>query len=143
MIEMKGISKVFWIGIGCQKGVSQYLIGSAILQVFESHDLDVEAIAGIATIDLKANEPGLVEFCRDRNLPLVTFPSQVLKTIHVVNYSAVVAAKIGTFSVAEAAAICVTNSEPIVPKQIFRLPGETGAVTLAIAQTQNEWRSLF
>jgi cobalamin biosynthesis protein CbiG len=75
----------------------------------------------------------LVEFCRDRNLPLVTFPSQVLKTIQVVNYSSVVAAKTGTFSVAEAAAICAAKSGLIVPKQIFRLSKETGAVTVAIA----------
>jgi cobalamin biosynthesis protein CbiG len=52
-----------------------------------------------------------------------------------------IAAKVGTASVAEAAAILAASANEeqqfgvklLVPKQIFRLPGEPRVVTIAIA----------
>jgi cobalamin biosynthesis protein CbiG len=129
----------FWIGIGCQKGTSKVLIERAIISTCKTHHLALDKIAGIATIDLKANEAGLVELCRDRNLPLVTFPAQLLNSIGAPNSASIVAAKTGTFSVAEAAAICAAKSHLIVPKQIFRQSGESGAVTIAIALAESEY----
>ncbi len=105
------------------------------------------AIAGIATIDLKADEVGLVELCRARNWPLRTFPSAVLCSVSVPNPSAVVEAEVGTPSVAEAAALyaargLAVDSKPntlVVSKQIFRSEGQPGAVTVAIAQAELEY----
>jgi cobalt-precorrin 5A hydrolase/precorrin-3B C17-methyltransferase len=111
------------------------VIEMAVVEVFANHHLAIDRIQGVATIDSKADEVGLVEFCRDRNLPLVTFSTELLKSIDVPNLSQIVGAKIGIFSVAEAAAICAAKSDLIVPKQIFRQLGEVGAVTVAISQT--------
>lgn len=88
--------RVLWVGIGCERGTSQQLIETAIGQVCRDHQLAENAIAGIATIDLKASEVGLVELCHERNLPLRTFSSDVLRSIDVPNPSAVVAAEVGT-----------------------------------------------
>lgn len=132
--------RVLWVGIGCERGTSQQLIAYSIEQVCRDHQLAEGAIAGIATIDLKADEVGLVELCRDRNLPLRTFSSDVLRLIDVPNPSAVVAAEVGTPSVAEAAALCAAEtSSLVVSKQIFRAEGQPGAVTVAIAQAQQEY----
>ncbi|WP_245915860.1 cobalamin biosynthesis protein [Merismopedia glauca] len=128
-------SKVFWIGIGCQRGTPKSVIETAIVEVFANHHLAIDRIKGVATIDSKADEVGLVEFCRDRNLPLVTFSTELLKSINVPNSSQIVSARMGTFSVAEAAAICAAKSDLIVPKQIFKQVGEVGAVTVAIARS--------
>ncbi|NJL62081.1 MAG: cobalamin biosynthesis protein [Methylacidiphilales bacterium] len=142
-----------WVGIGCKRETSRELIELAIKEIFRKHDLSESAIAGIATINSKANEVGLLELCRVRNLPLKTFPAEVLENVSVPNPSKLVAAKVGTTSVAEAAAICAsldisdTNFDNLpekaiknllVSKQIFRSsnPNLKGTVTIAIALAQ-------
>jgi cobalt-precorrin 5A hydrolase/precorrin-3B C17-methyltransferase len=139
--------RVLWVGIGCERGTSRQLIETAIQQVCQSHHLAVGAIAGIATIDIKADEVGLVELCRDRNLPLQTFPAEFLRSVPVPNPSVVVDKEVGTPSVAEAAAIVAANSNLgaqslaplLVEKQIIRAENQSGAVTIAIAQSELEY----
>ncbi|WP_295618203.1 cobalamin biosynthesis protein [Chamaesiphon sp. GL140_3_metabinner_50] len=62
-----------WVGIGSGQGVSQLAIRRAIESVFTEYDLDLATIAGIATLDRKANEPGLVDYCRKSGLFLKTY----------------------------------------------------------------------
>ncbi|NET42777.1 precorrin-3B C(17)-methyltransferase [Okeania sp. SIO2B3] len=198
--------RVLWIGVGCERGTSKKLIATGIQQVFQANHLAEGAIAGIVTIDIKADEIGLVEFCQEQNLPLLTFPAELLSCVEVPTPSNVVAQEVGTPSVAEAAAIlgakegrrkkeegrrkkeegrrkkwietqaptnykyCVEggilnpkeednfNSELkentdnlssnfqginegnlLVRKQIFRLEGEPGAATIAVALAQKEY----
>jgi cobalt-precorrin 5A hydrolase/precorrin-3B C17-methyltransferase len=132
--------RVLWVGIGCERRTSQQLIETAIEQVCQEHQLAESAIAGIATIDIKADEVGLLQVCRNRNLPLKTFTSDILRSIDVPNPSAIVAAEVGTPSVAEAAALSAANvSSLVVNKQIFRAEGQPGAVTIAIAQAEQEY----
>ncbi len=138
--------RVLWVGIGCERGTSRELIETAIEQVALRNHLAEGAIAGIATIDIKADEVGLVQLCRDRNWPLRTFPADVLCAVNVPNPSAVVDKEVGTPSVAEAAALVAANgmgARHVVPlqvaKQIFKLEGQPGAVTVAIAQSEMEY----
>jgi cobalt-precorrin 5A hydrolase/precorrin-3B C17-methyltransferase len=146
--------RVLWVGIGCERGTSRNLIEAAIQRVCQANHLAEAAIAGIATIDLKADEVGLLELCRDRHLPLRTFAADSLKTIDVPHPSAIVEAEVGTPSVAEAAALCAAQTETLlVTKQIFSFDAENqlsqnprskhqnhqGAVTVAIAQSEIEY----
>ena len=136
--------KVLWVGIGCERGVSQKLISTAITEIFKQSSLSEAAIAGIATIDLKCDEVGLLEFCQHRNLLLLTYSAEVLQTVAVPNPSNAVESEVGTPSVAEAAALLAQKQDReeghlIVPKQIFRLSGELGAVTVAVAQGKQEY----
>ncbi|MGH7999032.1 MAG: cobalamin biosynthesis protein [Brasilonema sp.] len=149
--------KVLWVGIGCTRGTPRQLMERAIEQVFSENQLAESTIAGFATIDRKSQEIGLVELCHHYNLPLKTFPCDVLSKISVPNPSQVVGKKVGTCSVAEAAALCAAsgftfiesiessqNQEMtvglgvtlVVPKQIFCLEGQPGAVTIAVAQAE-------
>ncbi|MFB2839079.1 precorrin-3B C(17)-methyltransferase [Floridanema evergladense] len=147
--------RVLWLGIGCERGSSKKLIESAIKQVCQRYHLAEGAIAGIATIDIKADEVGLIEVCREKNWPLKTFSAEVLGKINVPNPSTIVAAEVGTPSVAEAAAICAvgdwgppsigdwgegfSSASLLVKKQIFRLEGERGAVTIAVGLSEKEY----
>jgi cobalt-precorrin 5A hydrolase/precorrin-3B C17-methyltransferase len=122
------------------------LIETAIQQVVLRNHLAESAIAGIATIDIKADEVGLVQLCRNRAWPLRTFPPEVLCSVNVPNPSTVVEKEVGTPSVAEAAALLAANglgAKAFVPllvaKQIFKLEGQPGAVTVAIAQSEQEY----
>lgn len=145
---------VLWIGLGCKRGTAQTVIASAIQHALRSRHLAAGAVAGIATLDRKADEVELVEYCGAHNLPLRCFSAEALRAIAVPNPSTRVNSKVETFSVAEAAAIiaasdCLTSSHPfrlsplasrlIIPKQIFRLTDHLGAVTIAIAQAEQEY----
>ncbi|MEH2348705.1 MAG: cobalamin biosynthesis protein [Nostoc sp.] len=144
------MQQVLWVGIGCKRGTSWQLIDWAIEEVFRENQLCQSAIAGIATIDTKASEVGLVELCQLRNLPLKTFSAENLCSVCVPNPATITDHKVGTPSVAEAAAILAANptASPftstealgvrfLVPKQIFQLKGQPGAVTLAVVQASN------
>ncbi|WP_367142148.1 precorrin-3B C(17)-methyltransferase [Moorena sp. SIO1F2] len=150
--------RVLWVGIGCERGTSKQLIEMAIRQTCEGYGLSENAIAGIATIDLKADEVGIVQLCQERHWPLRTFPAEVLRSVTVPNPSDVVAAEVGTASVAEAAALysaqelkvsklfanvgqkATLPEQPLlVPKQIVKSANQPGAVTVAIAQSPVEY----
>lgn len=124
-----------WIGIGCQRGTKCEFIAAAIKYVFQQNNLLEGAITGVATINSKANETGLIEYCSDRNLPLVFFTTEQLQNINVPNPSQIVASKVQTPSVAEAAAMIAASVDTLyVPKQIIRsVQNLKGAVTLAVA----------
>ncbi|MGL6345229.1 MAG: cobalamin biosynthesis protein, partial [Waterburya sp.] len=130
--------KVLWVGIGCERGTSQELIVAAIDETCKTYHLATQAIAGIASINLKADEPGIVELCQRRNLILKTFDAEQLNQITVPNPSEVVQQEVGTPSVAEAAAI-LAGGHLIVAKQIFKSKTQSGAVTVAIAQAEVEY----
>ena len=152
--EIDQVQQIFWVGIGCKRGTSWQLIDRAIEQVFQENQLFQSAIAGIATIDTKASEVGLVQLCRLRNLPLKTFSTEILRSVCVPNPATITDHKVGTPSVAEAAAILAAAQLTsltvfsfasieelrvrfLVPKRIFQLQGQPGAVTLAVAQASN------
>ncbi len=163
--------KVLWVGIGCERGTRRKVIEAAIENAFQEYQLAKDAIAGIATIDIKSDEVGLVELCANNNLPLRTFSREILKNISVPNPSQIVAKEVGTPSVAEAAALLAalipshtdkeltdkeltdkelteeilnssqgkTKGEMLIPKQIFRLEGQPGAVTVAVTKSEREY----
>ena len=101
--------RVLWIGIGCKAGTSRELIETAIQNVCRAYHLAEGAIAGIATIDTKVGELGLLELCQARNWLLKTFAADILSSVAVPNPSDVAAKTVGTPSVAEAAALCAID----------------------------------
>lgn len=141
--------RVLWVGVGCERGTPRSLIEQAVSQTCAEHGLAEGAIAGLATLDLKADEVGLVELSRDRPWPLRCFSVEELRGVPVPTPSEVVAAEVGTPSVAEAAALVAARQaqawlpdlpEPQlrVTKQIVRAEGVLGAVTVAIAESALE-----
>lgn len=106
------------------------IIQTAIDQVLDLYQLEHRTIAGIATLDRKSDEIGLVEYCRDHDLPLRCFSADRLSTIVVPNPSLHVAMTVQTPSVAEAAAMCAAQTQILkVPKQVIQ------GVTIAIAES--------
>lgn len=63
-------------GIGCRKGVTADQVEQAVRHALQN--LAIEDLREIATIDLKANEPGLLAFCGRRGLPLRVFASGIV-----------------------------------------------------------------
>jgi cobalt-precorrin 5A hydrolase / precorrin-3B C17-methyltransferase len=136
---LETMKRNIWIGIGCQKDTPRELIEMAIAHLSQTHNIPKESIAGIATLDRKAQETGILEFCRDsttehRHLPLRTFTAAQLAAIPTEQPCGIAQATVGTPSVAEAAAILAAapNAQLLVAKQIFRHADYRGSVTMAV-----------
>ena len=135
--------RVLWVGIGCERDTAKELIEYAVEKVCQAQHLAIAAVAGVATIDLKVDETGLIEFVHERDWPLRCFQAETLQTVAVPTPSDVVQQVVGTPSVAEAAAMVAAGvadaSGLRVKKQVVKQDGVKGAVTVAIAQSEREY----
>ncbi len=131
-----------WLGMGCERGTSLSLLERLVDGRLGATGLAAEAVAGLASVDRKGDEPALLELAKRRQWPLRLFGAEALAAVPVPNPSAAVAAEMGTASVAEAAALLAAGSggQLLDPKQVaHRDSGEQGAATLAIAQMNGQW----
>ena len=131
-----------WVGMGCERNTSLELLERGLNEALAAQGLALEAVAGLASADRKADEPALLELAERHGWPLRCFSSSALHAVEVPNPSPVVEAELGTASVAEAAALlaCGPNASLRVQKHIERAaPGEQGAATVAIAQAAEQW----
>ncbi|MDI5966620.1 precorrin-3B C(17)-methyltransferase [Streptantibioticus silvisoli] len=107
-------------GMGASRGVPADEAETLLRDTLRDAGLAIESLAALATADVKADEPGLVELARRLGLPLVTHPADRLAGVTVPNPSEVVRQAVGTPSVAEAAAVLGTGRTPgtlLVPKR--------------------------
>lgn len=75
------VPKSLILGIGCKKGTSAEQIEARVLQVLRREGLLAEACAEVHSIDLKAEEEGLVSFCRQYHLPFICHSAEALMQV--------------------------------------------------------------
>ncbi|MCD7955565.1 MAG: cobalamin biosynthesis protein [Lachnospiraceae bacterium] len=130
--------KAYILGIGCRRGKSEQDIALLADQSLARLGLTYEDIVGVASIDLKKEEPGLVEFCQNRGLQFETYPAETLAAVSgAVSHSAFVSEVTGVDNVCERAALCMAKEggRLVLPKQ-----AENG-VTVAVAEQL--WKVCF
>jgi len=117
-------------GIGCRRGTTTETITQWVDHVFAVRGLAHQSLAAVATVTLKADEPGLLAFASERGVPLVAFPpAQLANQPGIETPSERVRAKVGIPAVAEPSALRAAGaSRLLVPKQ--KGPG----VTVALAR---------
>ena len=117
-------------GIGCNRNTGTDEIKTLLQDVLANADLSLSSLKCLASIDVKADEVGLIALGDDLDLPLVFFKRQELNQVkNIENPSKVVEKHVGVKSVCEAAAILASGDGTlIVPKQ------STPNVTVAIAR---------
>ena len=69
------------VGVGCRKGVSAAVIETRIRQVFDEANLDMRAIAGLFSIDLKQQEEGLLKTAANLQVPFCTYSAEILQNV--------------------------------------------------------------
>lgn len=103
------------VGIGCRKGVSAGKIDAAIQKALAKIARQPGEIREIATIDLKAKEPGLVEWCQRNQTPLRIISTKLLQERPwVTNASAWVRKNVGVDGVCEPCALLATHRGKLV-----------------------------
>ncbi len=96
--------KVLVVGIGCNRGTAAEEIEEAINRMLENHQLSIRSIRNVATIELKKDEPGLLDVCHRHGWPLHTYTAEELNRIASPHPSDVVFRYTGAYGVAEPAA---------------------------------------
>ncbi|KES04493.1 Precorrin methylase [Streptomyces toyocaensis] len=104
------------VGVGASKGAPVDEVLGLVEGALREAGLSAASLAGLATVDAKADEPGVVEAARRLGVPLVTYGAEELARVEVPNPSDAPLAAVGTPSVAEAAAL-VGGGELLVPKR--------------------------
>lgn len=68
-------------GVGCKKGTPVDKIEHAVQDAFAKAGLRMEALCAVASINLKKEEAGLLEFCETRNVPFETYAAEELQAV--------------------------------------------------------------
>lgn len=80
-VTLNLVPKNLIIGIGCKRGISCETIEKRVSESLVSAEISAERICGVATIDIKADEKGLNEYCRKNNFVLKCFTADELMSI--------------------------------------------------------------
>ena len=127
-----------FVGIGCNRGTSSEEIEGMTRSVFEKERLSFYSIRSIATIDLKKDEQGLIDFAGANNINIDFFSKDYLNNAalkHKIEESEAVKAATGAVAVAEPAA--ALSAKKISERYTIIKPKEKrGNVTLAIAKAE-------
>lgn len=100
--------KTLTVGIGCRLHSSAEQIEAAVLATLGSHAFD--EISTIASIDIKAHEAGLLEFCARHALPLKLFSHEQIAAISVDDPSAAAREHLGLDGVCEPCALLAATA---------------------------------
>ncbi len=128
------------VGVGASSGVPAEEVLGLVETALGEAGLSARSLAEVATVDAKAEEPGIVEAARRLGVPLVTYPAGELAGIEVPNPSDAPLAAVGTPSVAEAAAL-LRGGELLVPKRKSeRVDGTPAMATCAVVRRPGRGR---
>jgi cobalt-precorrin 5A hydrolase len=110
--------KALVFGIGCNRGTPAESIARAVAATCARHDLAPQASARLASIDLKQDEQGLLEYARQLGVPIDFYAKEQLNRVDGVSTSAAVQRATGAKGVAEPAALLSAGagSRLLVPK---------------------------
>lgn len=132
------IPKIVHIGIGCKRGTPKEKITAAVELAFAQSGIDRRAVKAVASIDVKKDEEGLLEYCCENGLPVCFYSAEELNAMGgEFPHSEYVMKTVGVGNVCDRAAVrsAGEGSEIIVSKMIL------DGVTVGVAQ--EKWRVSF
>ena len=131
------VPRVVFLGIGCRKGTDAQTIEQTVQAALDAAGVPWEAVRGMASIDVKQNEPGLLHFCENHGLTLTVFSAETLQSVRGdFTPSDFVARTVGVDNVCERASVCAAAGGTL----ICRKRAQNG-VTVALAQ--QDFRACF
>ena len=130
------------LGLGCDRGTPLETIEDAVAQALALAGVGLEAVAAAASIDLKADEAGLLGLAQRHGWPLRFYAAAELAAVPVPNPSETVRRYTGTPSVSEAAALLAAGAGMqalLVEKHKHRGPdGRNATVSVARMSQEND-----
>lgn len=126
---------VLHLGLGCRRGTPAEAVQAAVDGVLEARNIHPRAVKCAASIDLKRDEAGLLEFCAQRGWPVSFYSAGELAALEgAFTPSERVLRVTGVDNVCERAAMMGAR-RLVVPKTAC------GGVTVALAE--EDWTAKF
>lgn len=114
------------IAVGCRRGKTVDEIRRALFQFLSDNGLNVKSILKIATVDLKADEEGIIALAKELEVPLeIVERSEIEKVDHLFERSEFVKKSIGVYSVVNPVTHIKSGGNIVAKRQSF------GGITLA------------
>ena len=130
--------KEYIIGIGCKKGKEAQKIENFVKEHLSKAGISFPQIYGIASIDLKKDEPGICELAKEIRRPFFTYLAEELAAVGGdFSSSSFVKEKVGVDNVCERAALCMSGNNG---RLVYQKHAEDG-MTIAIAK--RDWSIRF
>ena len=103
----------FVLGLGCARNANPAEMWEQVQAVLDEAGVAVGAVAAVASIDLKGDEPAMIEVAKRLGKPLRLFSAAELaaETTRLENPSEVVFAEVGCHGVSEGAALAMVGAE--------------------------------
>ena len=131
------VPRIAVLGVGCKKNVSFQMLEAALAAFLERTGVCEQAISAVASIDLKKNEPGLLDLCAAHGWPLKTYPAEQLREVEgQFTPSAFVKGVTGVDNVCERSAVLASGGTLCQGKTA----GDGITMALALAPYQPNWR---
>ncbi len=130
------------LGIGCDKDTPYEVVRKGVLHFLKEKAISPKSVRALSTIDLKKDEPALVELSKEFNWPIEVYKAKELDQVEgIENPSDVVKKYVGTRSVGEAACLLKAGAKKLLmPKKKFSLSEEGKNMTLAMARMEHPSR---
>lgn len=77
-VTLRLVPRNIVLGIGCKRSITTSAVETAVFSFLKEAKIGFERVCAAATIDLKSNEKGLLEFCEKYRLKLYTYTSEEL-----------------------------------------------------------------
>ncbi|MDY4919477.1 MAG: cobalamin biosynthesis protein [Phascolarctobacterium sp.] len=123
------LPRIVHLGIGCRRNTPIANIEELVLPELERMNLDKRSIAGIASVDLKKDEQGLLAFAQKYNLPATFYSAEELLSVAGdFTPSAFVQSVVGVSNVCERSAVLDSKGGRLALRKTSK-----NGVTLAIA----------
>jgi cobalt-precorrin 5A hydrolase len=123
------------LGLGCDRNTPALTIEGCIAEALATCGAAPEDVRAVASIDLKADEPGLLEVIVSHAWPCLFYTAAELAAVDVPNPSETVRKYTGTPSVSEAAALLAAGADKshlLIEKHKLRGPdGRNATVSIA------------
>ena len=136
--------KNLFVGLGCRRGTPEERIRDAFYGALHKTGAESWQVKALASVDVKANEPGLLQFAEHMNLPIHFYPADELKQWADAGHVAVsefVEKTIGVGNVCESAALREAwQGKTLLPKTKF--VDATAAVAVGLSVSSASGRDM-
>ena len=123
------------VGLGCQRGCPVTTLRALLDQALQAHQIELHQIKALASIDLKRDEPALVELAEQLALPLTYFSSEQLAGYEpqLSHHSQIAFERTGCYGIAESAALALAEQLTHSPAKLLIKRQKYAQATFALA----------
>ncbi|MCX2900813.1 cobalamin biosynthesis protein [Pseudomonas mandelii] len=130
-----GTAPTLVIGLGCQRGCPVGTLRALLDQALQAHQIELAQVQALASIDLKREEPGLIELGEQLGLEVRFFSSEELARYHgqLSHHSDIAFERTGCYGIAESAALALAEQLARTPATLLISRQKYAQATLALA----------